>query len=181
MRRRNLENGGGFVGIITALCADNSPPNRAAIFSAAGLGDHQLTPQEADCAGKTPDIPWRTFTRVFGGWLYAERPKGRRLPGYDAGNFLCANNVSQPFAPKHIGEPGVMFFAPGTALLEDTSETFHLLVDSSVRGTKRGTKTKLRYHGIYTKVHTPYMEVQIDDWYALPNQVSNLLHPCPGR
>ncbi|KAH9170578.1 hypothetical protein EDB89DRAFT_2071799 [Lactarius sanguifluus] len=170
VRREYPENGGVFVGIITALCADNSPRNRAAIFSAAEIGDYQLAPQEADCARQTPEIPWKTFTRVFGGWLYSERPMGRRLPGYDRGNFLCAANVEQPFAPKHIGEPGVILFSPGKVLLEDTRERFHVLVDPSVGE----TKANLQYCGVYTKVRTPYMEVQIDEWYKLATQVSTI-------
>ncbi|KAH8992350.1 hypothetical protein EDB92DRAFT_1857377 [Lactarius akahatsu] len=170
VRRGDPENGGVFAGIITALCADNSPRNRAAIFSAAEIGDYQLASREADCARQTPEIPWKTFTRVFGGWLYSERPMGRRLPGYDKGNFLCAGNVEQPFAPKHIGEPGVILFSPGKVLLEDTRERFHVLVDSSVGE----TKANLQYCGVYTKVRTPYMEVQIDEWYKLATQVSKI-------
>lgn len=171
VRRGDPENGGVFAGIITALCADNSPRNRAAIFGAAEIGNYQLAPREADCARQTPEIPWKTFTRVFGGWLYSERPMGRRLPGYDKGNFLCAGNVEQPFAPKHIGEPGVILFSPGKLLLEDTRERFHVLVDSSVGE----TKANLQYCGIYTKVRAPYMEVQIDEWYKLATQCRHKL------
>ncbi|KAH8981456.1 hypothetical protein EDB86DRAFT_432436 [Lactarius hatsudake] len=171
VRREDPENGGVFVGVITALCADNSRRNRAAIFSAAEIGDYQLSPQEADCARQTPEIPWKTFTRVFGGWLYSERPMGRRLPGYDKGNFLCAGNAEQPFAPKHVGEPGVILFSPGKVLLEDTRERFHVLVDPSVGE----TKANLQYCGVYTKVRTPYMEVQIDEWYKLATQCRHKL------
>ena len=167
-----MENGGGFVGIITALCADNSPRNRAAIFSAAGLGDHQLAPREADCARKTPDISWKAFTNLFGGKVHSEWPMGTRVTGY-TGNIICANKLTQPLAPTRIGEPGVILFLPDTASLDRAGKPFHVLVDSSVR-----KKVKLRYCGIYTRVHT--MEVQIDEWHALPNKVSNPLHPYPG-
>ncbi|KAI9453553.1 hypothetical protein BJY52DRAFT_1288610 [Lactarius psammicola] len=167
--RRNPENERGFVGIIAALCADNSPHNRAAIFSAGGLGDYQMAPQEAACARNTPDIPWTAFTNIFGGNLHCERPKGTRVPGY-MGNILCANNLTQPFAPTCIGEPGVILSLPGSALVEDTGERFHVLVDWSVEG----KKTKLRYYGIYT-VYSPYVEIQIDDWYSLPKQCRNRL------
>ncbi|KAH9058286.1 hypothetical protein EDB87DRAFT_1743166 [Lactarius vividus] len=170
VRRGDPENGGVFVGVITALCANNSPRNRAAIFSAAEIGDYQLAPQEADCARQTPEIPWKVFTRVFGGWLCSERPMGKRLPGYDEGNFLCASNAAQPFAPKHIGEPGVILFSPEKFLLEDTMERFHVLVESSVGE----TKARLQYCGVYTKVRTPYMEVQIDEWYKLPARRSKV-------
>ncbi|KAI9444564.1 hypothetical protein H4582DRAFT_1909780 [Lactarius indigo] len=159
VRHGDPENGGVFVGIIAALCADNSPRNRAAIFSAAEIGDYQLAPQETDCAGRTPKIPWKAFTRVFGGWAYSERPMGRRLPEYDKGNFLCAGNVAQPFAPKYIGEPGIILFSPGKVLLEDTRDRFHVLVYSSVGD----TGAELQYCGIYTK---------IDEWYALTTRVS---------
>ncbi|KAH9070766.1 hypothetical protein EDB83DRAFT_2368113 [Lactarius deliciosus] len=100
---------------------------------------------------------------------------GRRLPGYDKGNFLCAGNAEQPFAPKHIGGPGVILFSPGKVLLEDTRERFHVLVDSSV-----GEKANLQYRGVYTKVRTPYMEVQIDEWYKLAIQVSRISASMSG-
>jgi len=82
--------------------------------------------------------------------------------------LLCLDNIAQPFAPMRIGEPGVILFAPGTVLLEDTREMFHVLVNSSVRG----KKTKLRYCGTYTRVRAPYMdsEVEIDEWHALSDQ-----------
>lgn len=163
VRRRGDEES--FVGCVAALCANNSHRSRTAIFGAAGLRDYQLAPEEAVCASNTPEMPWKTFCRTFGGWLHAERPMGKRVPGYDTGNFVCANKTAQPFAPKRIGEPGVILFSPGTALLEDTKDTFHVLVDLSLR-----TKTKLRYCGIYTKVHAPYMEVQVDEWYKLTKQ-----------
>lgn len=76
----------------------------------------------------------------------------------------------QPFAPTRVGEPGLILFPPDVVLLEDTKDKFHVLVDSSVR-----YMTELRYCGVYTKVQTHYiMEVQPDEWYALPEQVINL-------
>ncbi|KAH8998642.1 hypothetical protein EDB92DRAFT_1836337 [Lactarius akahatsu] len=167
VRRDNLslENREVFVGAIAALCADNSLSNRSAIFGAAGLFDHRLAPLEAAWAIKTPDIPWLAFTRTFGGTLFAERPMANKVKAY-VGSFLCTNKVLQPFAPRHVGEPGVILFPPGMALLEDTKETFHVLVDPSM-----GRRTELRYYGTYTKVHT--MEVQPDEWHALPVPVSS--------
>lgn len=156
----SLENREVFVGAIAALCADNSPSNRSAIFGAAGLFDRRLAPLEAAWAIKTPNIPWSAFTRTFGGSPFAERPMADKVKAY-AGSFLCTNKVSQPFAPRHVGEPGVILFPPGMVLLEDTKETFHVLVDPSM-----GRRTELRYYGTYTKVHT--MEVQPDEWHALP-------------
>ncbi len=170
MRRSNLrlENREVFVGTIAALCADNSSRNRSAIFSAAGLCDHQLAPLEVAWAKKTPNIPWLTFAKVFGRVLYAERPFAEKVQAY-VGSFLCTNKVIQPFAPMRVGEPGVILFPPGMVLLEDTKETFHVLADPSTQ-----RRTKLRYCGIYTKVHTPsIMEVQPDEWYALPRRVSS--------
>ncbi|KAH9042190.1 hypothetical protein EDB85DRAFT_1918472 [Lactarius pseudohatsudake] len=117
------------------LCADNGPSNRSAIFGAAGLFDRRLTPLEAAWAIKTPNIPWLAFTRTFGGSL-----------------FLCTNKVSQPFAPRHVGEPGVILFPPGMVLLENTKETFHVLVDPSM-----GRRTELR----------------LTEWHALPTLVSS--------
>jgi len=179
VRRNNLrlENREVFVGTIAALCADNSPRNRSAIFSAAGLRDHQLAPLEAAWARKTPNIPWRTFSSVFGAYTYSERPMIRKdlaLRPY-MGSLLCANKVTQPFAPMRVGEPGVILFPPGAVLLEDTKETFHVLVDPSAQ-----RRTKLRYCGVYTKVHTPDMEVQRHEWCALPTQVSNFSTSLSG-
>ncbi|KAH9065475.1 hypothetical protein EDB87DRAFT_1596094 [Lactarius vividus] len=160
----SLENREVFVGAIANLCANNSLSNRSAIFGAAGLYDYRLTPLEAAWAIKTPNIPWSTFTRTFGGFLYSERPTADKVKAY-AGSFLCTNNITQPFAPKCVGESGVILFPPGMVLLEDTKETFHVLVDPSM-----GRRTQLRYYGIYTKVHT--LEVQPDEWHALPRPVS---------
>ena len=166
--RHRLDNEEVFVGTVAALCADNSSRNRSAIFSLAGLCDHQLTSLEAAWDKKTPDMPWLTFAKVFGRTLYSERPLAEKVKGY-VGSFLCTNNVVQPFAPKRVGEPGVILFPPGTVLLEDTKERFHVLVDLSA-----DQRTRLQYRGIYTKVHTPsIMEVQPDEWHALPRQVSN--------
>ncbi|KAI9443155.1 hypothetical protein H4582DRAFT_1922771 [Lactarius indigo] len=165
VRRDNLslENREVFVGTIAALCADNSLSNRSAIFSAAGLCDHQLAPLEAEWATKTPSIPWLTFQRAFGGFLYSERPTANKIKAY-AGSFLCTNKITQPFAPTCVGEPGVILFHPGMVLLEDAKETFHVLVDPSM-----GRRTELQYYGIYTKVHIPYiLEAQPDEWHALP-------------
>ncbi|KAH9179172.1 hypothetical protein EDB89DRAFT_1925759 [Lactarius sanguifluus] len=156
----SLENREVFVGAIAALCADNSLSNRSAIFGAAGLFDHQLAPLESAWAIKTPNISWFAFTRTFGGSPFSERPTADRIKAY-AGSFLCTNKISQPFAPRHVGEPGVILFPPGMVLLEDTKETFHVLVDPSM-----GRRSELRYYGTYTKVHT--MEVQPDEWHALP-------------
>ncbi|KAH9037177.1 hypothetical protein EDB84DRAFT_1481722 [Lactarius hengduanensis] len=164
VRRDNLslEDREVFVGAIAALCADNGPRNRSAIFGAAGLFDRRLAPLEAAWAIKTPNIPWSAFTRTFGGSPFSERPAADKVKAY-AGSFLCTNKVSQPFAPRHVGEPGVILFPPGMVLLEDTKEAFHVLVDPSM-----GRRTELRYYGTYTKVHTGTMEVQPDEWHALP-------------
>ncbi|KAH8989669.1 hypothetical protein EDB86DRAFT_2831540 [Lactarius hatsudake] len=166
LRRDNLslENGEVFVGAIAALCADNSLGNRSAIFSAAGLFDRRLSPLEAAWAIKTPNIPWSTFTKAFGGSPFSERPRADRVKAY-AGTFLCTNKITQPFAPKHVGETGVILFPPGMVLLEDIKETFHVFVDPSM-----GRRSELRYYGTYTKVHTGRvtMEVQPDEWHALP-------------
>ncbi|KAH9080605.1 hypothetical protein EDB83DRAFT_2340392 [Lactarius deliciosus] len=166
LRRDNLslDIGEVFVGAIAALCADNSLSNRSAIFSAAGLFDRRLSPLEAAWAIKTPNIPWLAFTKAFGGSPFSERPTADRVKAY-AGSFLCVNKITQPFAPRHVGEPGLILFPPGMVLLEDTKDTFHVLVDPSM-----GRRTELRYYGTYTKVHTGRvtMEVQPDEWHALP-------------
>jgi hypothetical protein len=58
----------------------------------------------------------------------------------------------------------VILLRPDAVLLEDTKDTFHVLVDPSA-----GKRTELQYCGIYTKVRTRYiMEVQPDEWHALP-------------
>ncbi|KAI9465566.1 hypothetical protein BJY52DRAFT_592554 [Lactarius psammicola] len=129
-----------------------------------GLCDHQLTPQEAAWVGNTPNIPWKAFSRAFGVPLYSERPIIRKVPAYK-GSFICTNIVTQPFAPRHVGEPGVILFPPDAILLEESKDTFHVLVDPSPQ-----KRTELQYCGIYTKVNTPDMEVQIDEWHALPSQ-----------
>ncbi|KAI9444563.1 hypothetical protein H4582DRAFT_1909767 [Lactarius indigo] len=166
-RHAHLENGEAFDGIIAALCADNSARShdRAAIFGAAGLRDYRLAPREAVWARKTPRIAWRTFTNVFGGSLHAERPTGRRVLGY-VRNMICAGKLAQPFAPAHIGEPGVLFFLPNsdtTALLENRG--FHVLVDLSER-----KESGLEYCGIYTRLRIPNQEVQVGEWHALPKE-----------
>ena len=167
MRRGNQENGAVFVGIVANLCADNSLRNRTAVFSAAGLGDYKLTPQEAACASQTPNIPWKTFTSVFGGLPYCERPMCKKVPEYE--NSVCTSNLTQPFAPTRIGEPGVIFSFPGAALLD----TFHVLVDLGKK------KTELRYCGIYTKVQIPF-QVKVYEWSAMPINVSDPSNPFPG-
>jgi hypothetical protein len=162
-------------GTIATLCADNGPHNRSAIFGAAGLRDHQLTPLETAWARRTPKIPWKFFTRVFGGAPYCERPSTRKVPGYER-CFICTVNVAQPFAPTRVGEPGVILLRPDAVLLEDTKDTFHVLVDPSA-----GKRTELQYCGIYTKVRTRYiMEVQPDEWHALPRPVSNFSRSLSG-
>ncbi|KAH9041390.1 hypothetical protein EDB85DRAFT_1922997 [Lactarius pseudohatsudake] len=165
VRHVNMENGEAFDGIVAALCADNSPRNCAAIFSAAGLRNYRLAPREAPWARKTPEIAWRAFTNLFGGSVHSERPMGIKTPGYGK-NMICASKVTQPFAPAHIGEPGVLLYPleSDTSALLETGE-FHVLVDSSVR-----KKTNLKYCGIYTRVHTPNLEVQVDEWHALPRE-----------
>ena len=167
MRRGNQENGTVFVGIVAKLCADNSLRNRTAVFSAAGLGHYKLTPPEAACASRTPNIPWKTFTWVFGGGVYCERPMCKKVPEYE--NFVCTSNLTQPFAPTRIGEPGVIFSFPGAALLD----TFHVLVDLGKK------KTELRYCGIYTKVQIPF-QVKVYEWSAMPINVSDPSNPFPG-
>ena len=167
MRRGNQENGADLVGIIAKLCADNSLRNRTAVFSAEGLSDYKLTPQETACAGQTPNIPWKTFAWVFGGWRNSERPICNKVPEYE--NFVCTSNPTQPFAPARIGEPGVIFSSPGAALLD----TFHVLVDLGKK------KTELRYCGIYTKVQIPF-QVQVDEWHTMSSKVSNPPHHLPG-
>ena len=162
-----------FVGIIAKLCARNGTNNRTAIFRAAGLRDRKLEREEAACARATPDISWMAFCKLFGGAPLSERPTGNRVPGYesDTAHFLCTNSVTQPFAPTCIGGPGVILSSPGATLLR----RFHVFIDPSLDG----RRTKLRYCGIYTTVHAP-MEVQIDEWHALPTKVSTSPHPCPG-
>ncbi|KAH8992349.1 hypothetical protein EDB92DRAFT_559407 [Lactarius akahatsu] len=169
VRHINLENGEAFDGIVAALCADNSRRNRAAIFSAAGLCDYRLTPREAAFARRTPEMAWRAIADVFGGALHSERPIGTKVFGY-MGNMICASKVTQPFAPAHAGEPGVLLFhlSSNTSALLETKE-FHVLVDSSVR-----KKTGLKYCGVYTRVHTPNVEVQVDEWNALPSEFQML-------
>ena len=160
----NQENGDAFVGIIAQLCADNSTHNRREIFRAAGVRNHKLARREVACARKTPDIPWITFTRIFGGSPHSERPMGSRtFRRYDPGHFVCTNTSRQPFTPTRIGEPGVILSRPGESL----HETFHLLVDLSTNG----RRSKLRYCGVYITVNAP-VDVQVDDWHALPPQVS---------
>ncbi|KAH9017594.1 hypothetical protein EDB84DRAFT_1442738 [Lactarius hengduanensis] len=39
-------------------------------------------------------------------------PMADKVKAY-AGSFLCTNKESQPFAPRHVGEPGVILFPPG--------------------------------------------------------------------
>ena len=165
VQRGNQENRDAFAGIIARLCADNSAYNRTEIFRAAGVRNYKLTQREAACARKTPGIPWMTFTQVFGGSPYSERPVGstKRSRGYDLRHFLCTHTPRQPFTPTRIGEPGVILSPPGTAL----HDTFHLLIDPSMNG----RKTNLQYFGIYTTVNTP-VDVLIDEWYGLPSQVS---------
>lgn len=67
-------------------------------------------------------------------------------------------------------------FPPDAVLLEDTRDTFHVLIDPSA-----GYRTKLLYCGIYTKVRTRHiMEVQPDEWHALPTRVSNFSTSLSG-
>ncbi|KAH9170580.1 hypothetical protein EDB89DRAFT_1977399 [Lactarius sanguifluus] len=162
VRHKNVE---ALSGIVAALCADNTPHNRAAIFSAAGLRKLRLAPQEAALARRIPEITWRRFANVFGGALHSERPRGKKVIGYME-NMICASKVTQPFAPAHTGEPGILLFhlSSNTSALLETEE-FHVLVDSSVR-----KKTGLKYCGVYTRVHTHNLEVQVGEWNALPGE-----------
>ncbi|KAH9058285.1 hypothetical protein EDB87DRAFT_934692 [Lactarius vividus] len=172
VHRVNLENGEAFDAIVSALCADDSTHNRATIFGAAGLRDYQLTPRETAWARKTPEIAWGAFANVFGGKLHSERPMGRRVLGY-MGNMICASKVTQPFAPAHIGEPGVLFYHldSNTTALPEAGE-FHVLVDSSL---KKKTTSGLKYCGVYTRVHIPNPEVQVGEWHALPKECRRTL------
>jgi hypothetical protein len=162
----NQENKELFIGIVSALCIDNRPHKRSAIFGAAGLDDYPLTPHEAAFASQTPNIPWKALTGIFGGQVYAERPTGRKVPGYQT---LCLSRCTQPFAPTRIGEPGVIISPPDTAL---SGDVFHIFVDPST-GEK---KVELQYCGLYTKAHEP-MGVQLDEWHRLPEKVSTS-HSC---
>jgi len=145
-------------GIIAKLCDSTSAHDRTAIFRAVGVHGRKPAPREAARARKTPDIPWLTFSKVFGGSPHNERPTGRVVSGYETGHFLCANTEAQPLAPICIGEPGVILSAPGARL----HDTFHLFVDPS-----NGRRTCLQYRGVYTGVRTP-KKVPIDDWHMLP-------------
>lgn len=172
MPHSDLEPEGAFVGIVAALCADNSPRNRAAIFSAAKIGDYLLEPPEAACARKTPDITWRALTHIFGGQVHSERPRGSKVPEYSGkGNLLCTSKITQPFAPTYTGEPGVILSHPDAPLLA----TFQMFSDLS----GEGRKIKLHYCGTYVKVHS--MDVQIDEWHALPGNVSDSPDCCPSH
>ena len=166
VRHNNSEDRGKFASILGALSNDNGTRNRAAIFGAAGFFDFQLTAVQVTCARNTPGIPWKTFTNLFGGTLYAERPVGKTVPGYE--RFLCTNDEAQPHAPTRPGEPGVILSPPGAASLD----IFHVLVDPSPGGKK--TASALQYCGIYRTVQS--MEVQVDEWHALPKMVSGPLH-----
>jgi len=169
VRRGDLEDGNVFAGTIASLCADRNTRNHTAVLNAVGLYDYRLAPPEVVCAGRTPKMTWKMFRQVFGGWMNAERPMGKRISDY-MGNTLCPHRATQPFAPTRIGNPGVIFFTRGKALLEDTLERFHVFVDNSMGR----TKTKLQYCGVYTKVKTPSLEVQVDEWHGLPERVSKL-------
>ncbi len=81
--RHRLDNEEVFVGTIAALYADNSSHNHSAIFSLAGLCNHQLTSLEAAWDKKTPDMPWLTFAKVFGRTIFraAVGQKGQRICG----------------------------------------------------------------------------------------------------
>lgn len=161
---RNQENMEPFIGIIASLCGDNNPGNRSKIFGEAGLGNYQLAPREVPYAGQTPDIAWKIFASLFGGQVFSERPTGQKVTGYGRGSFLCPHYITQPFAPTRIGEPGVILSPPDAALVGDI---FHVFFDPS----PVERKTELLYCGLYAKVHGP-MNVQIDEWHSLPEQVS---------
>lgn len=176
-RRRNTERREperAFVGIIARLCARNGTNSRTAIFRAAGLRDRKLGREEAACARATPGISWMAFCQLFGGSPHIERPMGNRVPGYesDTAHFLCTNARTQPFAPTCIGAPGVIMSSPDATLV---FKEFHVFVDPLMDG----RYSKLQYCGMYTTVSAP-MEVQIDEWHALPNEVSTSTRPCPG-
>lgn len=164
-----------FVGIITRLCARNGTNNRTAIFRAAGLRDRKLGREEAACASATPEISWLEFCQLFGGVFFTERPMGNRVPGYgsDTAHFLCTNARTQPFAPTRIGGPGVILSSPDAPTL--VFKQFHVFADPLLDG----RRSKLKYCGMYTTVNAP-MEVQVDEWHALPTKVSTSPRPRPG-
>ncbi|KAI0297561.1 hypothetical protein B0F90DRAFT_1738100 [Multifurca ochricompacta] len=157
-----------FPHIVANLCTDNTIRNRAALFRKVGLNNYPLTPSEASRASRTPNMSWRTFSKVFGGTLMAERPCCRRVEGY--GNFLCTNNMAQPFAPRFPGEPGVILYFQDADTVETTNEMFHLLVSPSAA---RADCSLLRYSGIYTRVPLRHTALGADEWLSLSSACRN--------
>ena len=130
-----------------------------------GLQGSSLSQQDAALASVTPELTAKRFTQLFGGTPRNERPRTREH------SIICINQVSQPYAPRAPGEPGVLFFFPSIVRLEDDYMSFQLFIDMSPPKAS-SEKRCYRYLGKYSKVPTTDPTVNVDEWSTLPTNVS---------
>jgi hypothetical protein len=71
-----------------------------------------MTPEERDLVAITPDVTALSFSNLFGGSSYNERPKSGKW------GILCVNRDAQPYAPHSPGASGLVFINPDAVLLK---------------------------------------------------------------
>jgi hypothetical protein len=120
-----------------------------------------MTPEDRDLADRTPAVPERSLSTLFGGSSRNERPQSRER------NILCINKEAQPYAPRSPGKSGLVFTFSDTVLLEDICETFHLFFNEK-------STEQIRYLGTYTKVPIVHATVEKEEWLSLPGGVSGI-------
>ncbi|KAN0136338.1 hypothetical protein V8E53_005706 [Lactarius tabidus] len=74
-----------------------------------GLDDDKLAPQEATCTTQMPYIPWKIFTKIFGGQIYAKQPKDKRSPRHRLSYRKLMQLYLVAFTPKAHVPMGVSF------------------------------------------------------------------------
>jgi hypothetical protein len=157
--------------------ADNrfhTPVARELLLREAGVPPSMaMTPEDHDLVAITPDFNSRTFTNLFGGSSYNERPKSGVC------DTLCINTGSQPYAPQSPGASGLVFLYPDAVVPEDTCETFLLFFNMNPKQS-RTNERQIRYLGTYTKVPFVPATVEPEEWLSLPVGASEKFPALPA-
>ncbi|KAI0275195.1 hypothetical protein BC834DRAFT_36689 [Gloeopeniophorella convolvens] len=132
----------------------------------SGVPSYMLTDSEMRWTRDTLEISWPGFAGVFGGKEGAEVQHCNKIEGYD--NFLCLNQVKQPYAPAAPGEPGLLLLAPFAADGVDFEEILNTFVAPRLYSFKQSNKPLLQYHGTYIRVSLSRTLLTAEEWQALP-------------
>jgi hypothetical protein len=132
------------------------------------LSPYSLTPQEAEQARQTPDITSNYFSLMFGCRPFRERPPRTNRTNV---NTIIVKPRYQVYGPTSLGKPGLLLLG-NSAPLEEPSLVF-LQVPGPAPGPSLSTSL-YRYLGTYVKVPIARTTLEVDEWLALPSDVSML-------